>query len=210
MLFLKVLITDDDALIRDSLKILIELEDDIEVVGTASTGQEAFEMCQKLRPDLVLMDIRMPVLDGVLGTKLIKEHFKDIKVLILTTFKDDEYIKEAIKNGSEGYILKNQSSDSIIESIRAVCKGNSVFEKNVAETLSSMLKDEKNTRPEDYGFTEREFDVLKFIADGLSNREISQKLYLSDGTIRNYVTSLLEKLNLRDRTQLAIFYLKNF
>ena len=210
MLFLKVLITDDDALIRDSLKILIELEDDIEVVGTASTGQEAFEMCQKLRPDLVLMDIRMPVLDGVLGTKLIKEHFKNIKVLILTTFKDDEYIKEAIKNGSEGYILKNQSSESIIESIRTVCSGNSVFEKNVADTLSSMLRDEKISNPQDFALTEREFDVLKYIAEGLSNKEISQKLFLSDGTIRNYVTNLLEKLNLRDRTQLAIFYLKNF
>ena len=210
MLFLKVLITDDDALIRDSLKIILELEDDIEVVGTASTGQEAFEMCQKLRPDLVLMDIRMPVLDGVLGTKLIKEHFKNIKVLILTTFKDDEYIKEAIKNGSEGYILKNQSSESIIESIRTVCSGNSVFEKNVADTLSSMLRDEKFSNPQDFALTEREFDVLKYIAEGLSNKEISQKLFLSDGTIRNYVTNLLEKLNLRDRTQLAIFYLKNF
>lgn len=210
MLFLKVLITDDDALIRDSLKIILELEDDIEVVGTASTGQEAFEMCQKLRPDLVLMDIRMPVLDGVLGTKLIKEHFKNIKVLILTTFKDDEYIKEAIKNGSEGYILKNQSSESIIESIRTVCSGNSVFEKNVADTLSSMLRDEKISNPQDFALTEREFDVLKYIAEGLSNKEISQKLFLSDGTIRNYVTNLLEKLNLRDRTQLAIFYLKNF
>jgi len=210
VLFLKVLITDDDALIRDSLKIILELEDDIEVVGTASTGQEAFEMCQKLRPDLVLMDIRMPVLDGVLGTKLIKEHFKNIKVLILTTFKDDEYIKEAIKNGSEGYILKNQSSESIIESIRTVCSGNSVFEKNVADTLSSMLRDEKISNPQDFALTEREFDVLKYIAEGLSNKEISQKLFLSDGTIRNYVTNLLEKLNLRDRTQLAIFYLKNF
>jgi len=210
VLFLKVLITDDDALIRDSLRIILELEDDIEVVGTASTGQEAFEMCQKLRPDLVLMDIRMPVLDGVLGTKLIKEHFKNIKVLILTTFKDDEYIKEAIKNGSEGYILKNQSSESIIESIRTVCSGNSVFEKNVADTLSSMLRDEKSSNPQDFSLTEREFDVLKYIAEGLSNKEISQKLFLSDGTIRNYVTNLLEKLNLRDRTQLAIFYLKNF
>jgi DNA-binding NarL/FixJ family response regulator len=210
VLFLKVLITDDDALIRDSLKILLDLEDDIEVVGTASTGQEAFEMCQKLSPDIVLMDIRMPVLDGVLGTKIIKEHFRDIKVLILTTFKDYEYIKEAIKNGAEGYILKNQSSDSIIESIRTVYNGNVVFEKNVVDTLSSMLKDGKSGKREDYGLSEREFDILEFVAEGLSNKEIAQKLYLSDGTVRNYVTSLLEKLGLRDRTQLAIFFLKNF
>ncbi|MCB2291154.1 response regulator transcription factor [Clostridium sp. CS001] len=207
---MKVLITDDDALIRDSLKILLDLEDDIEVVGTASTGQEAFEMCQKLSPDIVLMDIRMPVLDGVLGTKLIKEHFRSIKVLILTTFNDYEYIKEAIKNGAEGYILKNQSADSIIESIRTVYKGNAVFEKNVVDTLSSMLRDERNSIPEDFDLTEKEFNILKFVAEGLSNKEIAQKLYLSDGTVRNYVTSLLEKLGLRDRTQLAIFFLKNF
>jgi DNA-binding NarL/FixJ family response regulator len=210
VLFLKVLITDDDALIRDSLKILLDLEDDIDVVGTASTGQEAFEMCQKLSPDIVLMDIRMPVLDGVLGTKLIKKHFKDMKVLILTTFKDYEYIKEAIENGAEGYILKNQSVDSIIESIRTVYKGNAVFERNVVDTLSSMLRDEKTSRPEDFDLTEKEFNILKFVAEGLSNKEIAQKLYLSDGTVRNYVTSLLEKLSLRDRTQLAIFFLKNF
>ncbi len=125
---MKVLIVDDDALIRDGLKILLEIEEDFLVIGTASNGQEAFEMCRKERPDLVLMDIRMPVMDGVLGTKLIKSHFKDIKVVILTTFKDDEYIKEALRSGAEGYILKNQPADSIIESLRAVSKGNIVLE----------------------------------------------------------------------------------
>jgi DNA-binding NarL/FixJ family response regulator len=113
--FLKVLIADDDALIRDGLKILLEIEEDFEVVGTACNGQEAFEICREVKPDIVLMDIRMPVMDGVLGTKQIKSHFKDVKVVILTTFKDDEYIKEAVKSGAEGYILKNQPSDSIIE-----------------------------------------------------------------------------------------------
>ena len=210
MEYLKVLITDDDALIRESLKILLELEEGIRVVGTARNGQEAYEMCKELLPDIVLMDIRMPVMDGVLGTKLIKETFKNIKVLILTTFKDDDYIKEALKNGAEGYILKNQSSDSIIESLKAVYKGNTVFEKNVAESLSSMLMDGKKKSPESFGITPREFDILGLIAEGLSNREISEKLFLSDGTVRNYVTALLEKLNLRDRTQLAIFYLRNF
>jgi DNA-binding NarL/FixJ family response regulator len=207
---MKVLIVDDDALIRDGLKILLGIEEDFEVVGTASNGQEAFELCKKGKPDIVLMDIRMPVMDGVLGTKLIKEHFKDIKVVILTTFKDDEYIKEAVKSGAEGYILKNQSSDSIIESLRAVWKGNTVFEKEVADTLSSMLKDGGKKKVENLDITQREMDILKLVGEGLSNKEIANKLFLSEGTTRNYVTGLLEKLGLRDRTQLAIFYLKNF
>jgi DNA-binding NarL/FixJ family response regulator len=207
---MKVLIVDDDALIRDGLKILLGIEEDFEVVGTASNGQEAFELCKKGKPDIVLMDIRMPVMDGVLGTKLIKEHFKDIKVVILTTFKDDEYIKEAVKSGAEGYILKNQSSDSIIESLRAVWKGNTVFEKEVADTLSSMLKDGGKKKVENLDITQREMDILKLVGEGLSNKEIANKLFLSEGTTRNYVTGLLEKLGLRDMTQLAIFYLKNF
>lgn len=207
---MKVLIVDDDALIRDSLKIILGLEDDIQVIGTACNGQEAFELCKRNVPDIVLMDIRMPVMDGVLGTKLIKSNFKDVKVMILTTFKDDEYIKEAVKNGAEGYILKNQSTDSIVGSLRTVAKGNTVFHREVADTLSSMLREESRKSPKSFGITEREFEILKFIGEGLSNREISTKLYLSDGTVRNYVTGLLEKLELRDRTQLAIFYLKNF
>lgn len=206
---MKVLIVDDDALIRDSLKLLLELEEGIEVTGTACNGQEAFDACRKEMPDIILMDIRMPVMDGVLGTKLIKSSFKDVKIVILTTFKDDEYIREAIKNGAEGYILKNQSSDSIVDSLKAVYKGNTVFEKDVANTLTSMLEERKEKKS-DIDLTQREWEVLRLISEGLSNREISEKLYLSEGTVRNYVTMLLEKLELRDRTQLAICYLKNY
>jgi len=206
---LKILIVDDDALIRDSLKILLGLEDDIEVVGTASNGQEAFDLVREKGPDIVLMDIRMPIMDGVLGTKLIKENFRDIKVVILTTFKDDEYIKEAVKNGAEGYILKNQSSDSIVEGLRAVYKGNTVFEKDVVNVITSMFENKKKKKPEDFNLTEREVEILTLLSEGLSNKEIAEKMFLSDGTVRNYITTLLEKLQLRDRTQLAIFYLKN-
>lgn len=206
---MKVLIVDDDALIRDSLKIIISMEADMEVVGTASNAQESLELCRQYQPDIVLMDIRMPVMDGVLGTKLIKSQFSNIKVIILTTFKDDEYIKEAIKNGASGYMLKNQSSDNILDSLRAVHKGSIVFEKEVAKSLTSMLKDNRNIKLKDLDITEREIDVLKLVGEGLSNKEISEKLYLSEGTVRNYVTMLLEKLSLRDRTQLAIFYIKN-
>jgi DNA-binding NarL/FixJ family response regulator len=206
---LKLLIVDDDALIREGLKILIELEDDFEVVGTASNGQEALELCKALHPELVLMDIRMPVVDGVKGTRLIKQYNSDIKIVILTTFKDDEYIKDAVRSGAEGYILKNQPSDSIIESLRAVGKGNIVFEKEVAHSLSAMLSDKKKPS-KDLNLSDREMEILQLVAEGLSNKEIANKLFLSEGTVRNYVTGLLEKLQLRDRTQLAIYYLKEY
>lgn len=206
---MKVLIVDDDALIREGLKILLEIEEDFQVVGTASNGQEALAMCRREKPELVLMDIRMPVMDGVLGTKRIKSQFREIKIVILTTFKDDEYIKEALKSGAEGYILKNQPADSIIESLRAVSKGNIVLEREVANTLSAMLKESKKATPEGLNISQREFEILKLVGEGLSNREIAASLNLSEGTTRNYVTGLLEKLGFRDRTQLAIFFIRN-
>lgn len=207
---MKVLIADDDALIRDSLKIILEMEDGITVCGTASNGQEAYKMCSETQPDVVLMDIRMPLMDGVLGTKQIKSTYPDIKVVILTTFNDDEYIKEAIRSGAEGYVLKNQPPDSIVECLWAVEKGNSVFQRDIAGKISSMIKEEKFKDPRVDQLTARELDILKLIGEGLNNKEISEKLFLSEGTVRNYVTTLLEKLELRDRTQLAIFYVKNF
>lgn len=207
---MKIIIADDDGLIRDSLKLLLNLEEDMEVIGTTKNGMEAFELCKEYKPDIVLMDIRMPIMDGVLGTKLIKETFQDIKVVLLTTFKDDEYIREAIMNGAEGYILKNQSSDCIIDSLRTVFNGNAVFEKDIISSITGMLKDGKKNKPSNFNLTEREFEILALIADGLSNKEIAEKMFLGEGTIRNYITNILEKLGLRDRTQLAIFYLKNF
>lgn len=209
MKYLKVLIVDDDELVCDGLKLLLDMEDDFEVIGVAHNGMEAFALCEKLMPDIVLMDIRMPDIDGVIGTKMIKEKFNQVKIVILTTFKDDEYIKEAIKAGAEGYILKNQKADTIIESLRAVSKGSFVFQKEVASSISSMLKEGHKVDMSKFNLSQREMEVMKLVADGLSNKEIGDKLFISDGTVRNYVTTILEKLNLRDRTQLAIFYLKS-
>ncbi|KAB3530344.1 response regulator transcription factor [Alkaliphilus serpentinus] len=206
---MKILIVDDDALIRDSLKILLELEGDMEVVAAVANGQEALEVCKDSSVDLILMDVRMPIMDGVIATKNIKNLYSHIKIVLLTTFRDDEYIKEALKHGAEGYILKSQSSDSIIESIRMVMKGNVVFEKGIASSLKNFIKKESPTQQLKVELTERELEILKLVGEGLSNKEIANSLYLSEGTVRNYVTSLLEKLELRDRTQLAIFYLKN-
>ena len=186
------------------------MEEEFEVIGTAGNGKEAFEVCGQLKPDLVLMDIRMPVMDGVLGTKLIKENYKEIKVVILTTFKDDEYISEAIKAGAEGYILKNQPTDTTIESLKAVQKGNYVFQKDIVGSISSMIKNDNKKNIADLNLTQREMEVLHLVGEGCSNKEIAEKLFISEGTARNYVTGLLEKLNIRDRTRLAIFYLKNF
>lgn len=206
---MQVLIVDDDALIRDSLKMLLELEPDFEVVGLAANGQEAIDLCRHSQPSMVLMDIRMPVMDGVVATKMLKGLFPQVKVVVLTTFRDEEYIKEALKNGAEGYILKSQPADSIIESLRAVAKGNIVLERDVASSLSAMLAEGGKVNMAEYSLTERELEVLALVGQGLSNREIAGGLFLSEGTVRNYVTAILEKLELRDRTQLAIFYLKN-
>ena len=207
---MRILLVDDDALIRDSLKIIFELEKDFQTIKTASNGQEALEICQKEKIDIILMDIQMPVMDGVLATKRIKELFPQIKIIMLTTFKDDNYIKQALKNGAESYILKSQAADTIIESVRMTYKGSSVFQKEIVASMATMLKEDSNRNKQNYQLTEREFKVFKLIGAGLSNKEIAAQLYLSEGTIRNQVTVLLEKLGLRDRTQLAIHYVKNF
>ncbi len=207
---MKVLIVDDDALIRDGLKVLLEMEKDFNVIGVAENGREALKACEIEQPDVILMDVRMPVMDGVKATELIKASYKQVKIIILTTFKDDEYIEQAVKNGAEGYILKSQSLDSIVDSLRVVHEGNTVFEKEVTATLHAILKGDKRKDPAAFQITEREFNILKLIADGLSNKEIAEQLYLSQGTVRNYISTLLLKLELRDRTQLAVFYMKNF
>ena len=206
---MEILIADDDSLIREGLKIILENEPGFKVVALAENGQEAFDLCKEKKPNIVMMDIRMPIMDGVISTRLIKQNFKDIKIVMLTTFKDEEYIKEAIKNGADGYILKSQSSDSIIETIKIISKGNAVFEKDIMKSLSEMINKNPHKLPiKEVELTEREIDILKLIGDGMSNKEIASRLYLGEGTVRNYVTRLLEKLDLRDRTQLAIYYIK--
>jgi DNA-binding NarL/FixJ family response regulator len=207
---MRVLLVDDDSLIRDGLKMILELEEDIEVVGSAANGQEAVLQCTEKLPDVVLMDIRMPVMDGVQATKLIKEQFAVVKVLFLTTFKDVEYIKSGIKYGAEGYVLKSSPSEGIIESLRMVFKGNVVYDKGIAQMLSDMVVTERKQSPQTLGITPKEYEIMKCICDGLSNKEIADTLFMGEGTVRNYISNILEKLQLRDRTQLAVFFIKNF
>lgn len=208
---MKILIVDDDTLVRDGLKILIETEEDLEVIGVASNGKEAFEICKSHTPDIVLMDVRMPLIDGIQGTKMIKEKFPNVKVLMLTTFKDEDYILQAIKNGAEGYLLKNQSADVIIDSLRTLDKGTFVCEKGIMDVFKSMIEKrpyKQKDSLDNYNLSPREKEILELIAKGLSNKEIGEILFIGSGTVRNYITAILDKLELRDRTQLAILYLK--
>lgn len=207
---IKVLIVDDEKLIREGLKIILSTYEDIEVIGLGSNGQEALEFIRKNQVDVVLMDIRMPVCDGVLGTRIIKEEFEDIKILILTTFDDREYIHEALKYGASGYLLKDSSYDLIYEGIKVAVKGSLVVHPKVADTIiSSVSKAGDYSKEIDkYDLTDRELTIIKEITNGLSNREIAEKLYLSEGTIKNNISNILSKLDLRDRTQIAIFAFK--
>lgn len=224
---IRILIVDDDPYIRESLSIILSSHADITVIGTCTNGDEALQFLQGKHDqiaiqgdatqtdsaiDVVLMDIRMPVCDGVEGTRLIKQQFPHIAILILTTFDDDDYIIEALKHGANGYMLKNVAPTQIIEGIKSVAQGNLLIHPTIAKKLPSFLQ-QKSTQTasaslEHYQLTPTEQSIIKLIAEGLSNKEISQQLFLGEGTIKNYITEILSKLSLRDRTQIAIFYLK--
>ncbi|MEG1311678.1 MAG: response regulator transcription factor [Romboutsia sp.] len=207
---IKILIVDDEKLIRKGLKIILSSYNDLDIIGDVSNGYEALEFCRNTNVDLILMDIRMSLCDGVLGTRLIKEYDNSISVLILTTFNDDEYIKNAMNFGASGYLLKDSSDEVLYEGIRSSFSGNIVLDKNVA---SKVISKEKNIDSYEilnkYNLSDKEVSIIKLVATGLTNKEISSDLFLSEGTIKNNISSILSKLSLRDRTQLAIFAFKN-
>ncbi|MDO5717616.1 MAG: response regulator transcription factor [Tissierellia bacterium] len=199
---MKILIIDDDAVVLNSLTTIVESEN-IKVVGKGRDGSEALELYKKHHPDLVLMDIRMENMSGIDATREILEFFPKASILLLTTFKDEEYINTALSLGAKGYILKDNFS-AIVPSIKAVINGNMVFDSDI---ISEIGYREKNKS--EFPLTDREISILKLVAEGYNNKEISEELYLSEGTVRNYISTILEKLELRDRTQMAIYYLKN-
>lgn len=217
---ISLLIVDDDEFIRESLKVFMARDSDIEVVGCAAHGADAVElMSSGLQVDVVLMDIRMPQCDGVEGTKRIKDLFPNTRVLMLTTFDDDEFIIQALENGASGYLLKNIPPERIIHGIKTVHDGDILIHPDIARKLTSFLRPVASSpspspdtssaqKLEHYGLTPMEETLVRHIAEGLSNKEIAQKCFLSEGTIKNYITDILGKLQLRDRTQIAILYLK--
>lgn len=213
---IKVLIADDIMILRQGLKAVLEQDNDIQVVTLAENGKEAFEKCAAFNPDVVLMDMRMPDYDGAYGIRSIKEKHPDIKVLVLTTFDDEETIEKAINSGADGYILKEMEDEKVIASIKNVHAGISVFGSGVYQTMRNQLENrnnpmKQNINPQDLEnhFTQRELEVLKLVAGGYDNKEIASALYLAEGTVRNQISKLLEKLNLKDRTQLAIYAVKH-
>lgn len=207
---IKVLLVDDQSLIRQGLRALLELEQDLEIVGEAENGENALDLVAELQPDVVLLDIRMPIMDGVAATKEIQKRFPGIKVLVLTTFDDDEYVTAALQNGAMGYLLKDTPSEELAVAIRAVHKGYTQLGPGIVRKLLTQFPGTTPTQsppapPSLAELTPREKEVLRLIATGASNREIAQELYISEGTVKNHVTNILNRLNLRDRTQAAIF-----
>ncbi|MGG4342440.1 response regulator [Paenibacillus lautus] len=206
---IKVIIADDNSFIREGMKIILATFDEFDVVATVEDGQEAVAYCEAHEVDVALMDVRMPNLNGVEATKQLTERTKT-KTLILTTFDDDEYITDAILNGAKGYLLKNNDPERIRDAIKTVYHGHHVLQDVVLDKIKSGLKPDKEdsgTKFDRSLFTERELDIMALIAKGLANKEISKKLFISEGTIANHITSVLSKTGLEHRTQIAIFYL---
>ncbi|MGL4452845.1 MAG: response regulator [Sarcina sp.] len=203
---MKIIIADDDSLIRESLNIILGIDKDIEVLKTFENGKEAseFVMCNKV--DIALLDVRMPILNGVEAAKIIKKN-TNTKVVILTTFDEKEYIDKVMEYGANGYILKNTKPDKIIDTLKMVQAGHSVIQQEVLEKITQGIKVKEIEKVEIDIFTKREIDIIREITNGLSNKEISKKVFISEGTVRNYITSILQKTKLEHRTQIAIKYL---
>lgn len=206
----KILLVDDDELITMSLEMIISSDSDFTIVGKGNSGREAITLYDELRPDLLLMDIRMDDMNGLEAAEAILKSHPDAIILFLTTFSDDEYIVKALKLGVKGYLLK-QDYKSLPAALTAALNGQSVFGGAIVDKLPTLMS-ASHSDGFDYqscDITEKEYEVIQLVAEGFSNKEIALKLFLSEGTVRNYLSSILEKLDLRDRTQLAIFYLKN-
>ena len=212
---IKLLLADDQDILTQGLKLILGAEEDIEIVGIANNGKKAYELCRIRKPDVVLMDIQMPEVNGVEATAMITKEFPHIKIIVLTTFNDDEYIYDALKNGASGYMLKDTSPEEILKAVRTVYNGGALIQSEVAvkviDKFSQLAKEtvDKHIEPKAELLTDREIEVCRLIAEGRNNKEIANELFLSQGTVKNHITKVLLKLDLRDRTQLAIFTIKN-
>lgn len=205
---MRVVIVDDDRLVTLSLATIVQADSAIEVVATGADGKEAITLYERHQPDVLMMDIRMENMTGLEAAQEILSRYSQARILFLTTFADDEYIIKALKMGAKGYILK-QNFESIVPALHAVHSGQTVFGDNITAKLPLLIGEKRQTQNlAAYGLTDKESEVVELVAQGMSNREIASALYLSEGTVRNSISTILDKLDLRDRTQLAIFYYK--
>lgn len=208
---INIVIADDQSIIREGLEFM--LKERFNIVATVENGLAAHEICKENLVDIILMDIKMPIMNGVEATKIIKRDFPNINIIILTTFNDDEYIFEALKNGASGYLLKDATMEKIEEAVIEVYNGGVLIQPNVARKMvdmfSQMTKNHMEIDKRVDELTPREKDIMIYLGKGKSNKEIGQVLFISEGTVKNHITSILNKLDLRDRTQLALFAVKN-
>lgn len=203
---MRVVIVDDDTFVSGALKTILEVNEDIFVVGVGEDGKEAIQLYESQRPDVLLMDIRMKEMSGLEAAEKILLRDPQAKILLLTTFSDDEYIVKALKYGVKGYLLK-QDYNSILPALRSVHSGQSVFGTEITAKLPELLKEKRSFDWPAHDIGEKELQIISFVAEGCSNKEIAEEMFLSEGTVRNYISGILEKLGLRDRTQLAVYYL---
>jgi len=205
---IKIIIADDSFVFRESIKELLSRDPELLIAALASNGKEAFELCCEHKPDVIIMDVRMPICNGIEGTRLIKSHMPDVKVIILTTFEDRDYITEAIKYGAEGYVLKDSGYDHIRMIIKSVYRGYPVFHKKALDSVAQSISENKPEKVE-ISLSETEQKILRLVVQGRSNKQIAFILGLSEGRIKNILTELFEKTNTADRTQLAVFAVRN-
>lgn len=205
---MRVLVVDDDNLVAISLKTILEADAEVAVIGIGQSGEDAVRLYHEQKPDVLLMDIRMNGMTGLDAAECILKEDEAAKILFLTTFSDDEYIVRALNLGAKGYLLK-QDFEGIVPAIKAVYGGQSVFGGDIVGKIPVLMQSKGDVDYSKYDISEKEQAIIELVAEGLSNREIAGKLYLSEGTVRNYISTILEKLGLRDRTQLAVFYYKN-
>lgn len=202
---IKVIIADDSDFVRDGMKIILETDGGFEVLGCASNGRDAIEIARQNKPDVFLMDIQMPQMDGIEATKIIVGEGLG-KVLILTTFDDDELVRQAVAGGASGYLIKNHTPEHLKQTIRSVYNGVSVMEENLLGSLTGS-DTKAGSAFDNSDYSERELEIVRAVAEGLSNKEIAAKLFISEGTVKNYITSILAKEGLSHRTALAVYYL---
>lgn len=206
---LRVLLVEDQAIVRQGLKVILEQDENIRVSHEAENGAEAIEILEKFSIDFVMMDVRMPVMNGIEATRKIKKKWPDIKILILTTFNDDEYAVEALKEGANGFMLKTADSVKLIEAVHSCMKGGLTLHDEVAAKVMPRLLQNNMKETMKINLSPRELSITKLVGEGKTNKEIADELFLSIGTVKNHITQILQKTGLRDRTQLAIFAVKH-